>query len=253
MNPELAAGHEALDTAYQAAQMHADRYFGSTPPPSWEEPRRRRFGALAGLVLAAATLSGLAAWRVGQASSSALPAAAADDDSLPAGGGDRIRDDSPLAIEPVAAPAVASTGMSTLAVARSGDLWTVDAHAASRLEAAHRLALLSGTDLQGPPEALLHAPPLDLRWRGPGLAQAWAQVLGSGINYALQCRREGCRVWVIAAGEPIAAAASVRAAVATGSAASTGITGVTDAPNSVPEAGADIPNDSTGDAGGAFH
>lgn len=204
-----------LRAACVAAQAQAEAQFGEGPPPLWEPASApvvpRRWSGMYVLAAAVVLVGALAGWMIGgeAAASSAPPVV---DAAAPA--------PAPLASEadieegPSVAAPPESPAPVTLFVGRSDRLWSLDALGASRLEAARQLALQSGSTLHGSLELLAQAPPLTLRWQGRSLAQAWGQVLGADLNYALQCRRDACEAWIVAAATHDAAAASLRAAPA---------------------------------------
>jgi hypothetical protein len=115
----------------------------------------------------------------------------------------------PASIEPVpsgyddiedAAPGgspMPADASASFALRRHDAQWQIDARGVSRLDAARRLAEASGSSLHGPQEPLERARPLHLRWQGRSLSQAWAQVLGPELNYAIQCGHGRCRAWIV--------------------------------------------------------
>jgi hypothetical protein len=111
-----------------------------------------------------------------------------------------------MSAAPPASPEDASIGQArgenmpppSLDIERRGGELRIDAHRASRLQAAQRLAALSGSQLLGMPDALAQAPPLTLHWQGPDARAAWSALLGDDVSHALQCDAGACRVWVAA-------------------------------------------------------
>lgn len=104
----------------------------------------------------------------------------------------------PLATQLTTTPRDA--GPSSLSVERVRQGWRVDAVSASRLDAAQRLAALSGTTVHGPAELLGTLRPLDLQWESRSLARTWHALLGNHLNYILHCPGQRCEVWVLNAG-----------------------------------------------------
>lgn len=199
----LPAGVEAQ------AQAEAERFFGAGPAPAWQpagaphQPRPGRrwawwLGAASCLVVVsvAALLAG-AWWMPDENGAGVEPPVAGDpagdliDEPLP------VRLPAHVPARPVAAAAPPSP---TLNITRRGAEWRIEAVGVSRLLAAQRLAQVSGSPLSGNFDLLAASPPLQLSWQGRGAAGAWQAVLGSGVNYAAQCGRQRCRVWIIEAG-----------------------------------------------------
>ncbi|HUG22348.1 hypothetical protein [Piscinibacter sp.] len=155
------------------------------PPPG----RRRRRGL-------AAALSG-AALAIGALTGAVVPADPASH-RLPAA--ERPSSDPPRALPAGSASAVApSSARSDAELLRLGHLdgdLVIQAHGASRLDAAQRLAALTGSALLEQPQALASTRPLTAQWRGRDIAAAWALVLGNEASHALQCDQSRCRVWI---------------------------------------------------------
>lgn len=203
------AGLGAGDTLAQIhlqAQAEALRLFGEGPPPPWQ-PRFPARALIAGTLLVSAGVAA-AAWMVAVAE---VPAAtpAAERPQTPAPGAieaaDHIVDaepDAPATPRAQAPPVRPSLDAATLVVAHAAAGWRIEANGASRFEAAQQLARLSGSPLLGAVELIARTRPLDMRWQGRDLARAWQEVLGSELNYALQCRRDRCRAWIVAAAAP---------------------------------------------------
>ncbi|TXC62041.1 hypothetical protein FSC37_22875 [Piscinibacter aquaticus] len=194
-----------LTSAVREAQADADRRFGDGPVQPWEPPpvlseaTRRRLAVVAvASVLATALLVAIA---VAKATPAAEPMprdplppladAPADDDAGPA-------PPSPVPSMPAAAP--------SLALERQGADWQLSARGVARDEVVQRLAEASGATLHGWPDAAAGARPVQLHWQGRSLAQLWPIVLGPELNFALQCRRERCDVWILGAVRPAPAA-----------------------------------------------
>jgi hypothetical protein len=187
-----------LADAVRAAQTQAERHFGDGPVTPWEAPSsparasRPKPGWAAGAVLP--SMIGLIAMAMAGARQSepagvvvepalALEPAASSRPSEEAPGFD---DAAPSVVEPA-----------SMQLGRVGATWHLDARGVSRLEAAQRLAEASGSTLHGSLEALAGARPLHLQWQGRSLAEAWSRLLGSELNYALQCRAERCQAWIV--------------------------------------------------------
>ncbi|WP_425257992.1 hypothetical protein ACPOLB_21025 [Rubrivivax sp. RP6-9] len=102
-----------------------------------------------------------------------------------------------LAATLAAGPAAAADGH--WRVFRERAEWVIEAHAGPRDAVARQLAALSGSTwaLAAGPAPLAGARPLTRRWRGRDLADAWGVVLGGVADHAVQCRPQGCRVWVL--------------------------------------------------------
>lgn len=195
---------EALSQVHAQAQIEALRRFGDGPATPWQPDLPLRVVALRGLpvMAAVAAIAAIAAtaWAFAPsgADTIAAPTATADEPvRVDAAADDDIGDAQPLPM-----PALQSPGLATLVVEHAGTRWRIDADHASRLEAARRLSELSGSPLLGATELLAGTRPLDLRWQGRDLAGAWQAVLGPDLNYALQCRRDRCQAWIVAAAEP---------------------------------------------------
>lgn len=80
----------------------------------------------------------------------------------------------------------------------------IEAHTASRWQAALQLAALTRTTVLEQPLALKDTRPLTVQWHGEDPAAAWAVLLDGEINYALRCGREGCLLWLLPATKPAA-------------------------------------------------
>lgn len=187
-----------LTSAVREAQADADRRFGDGPVQPWEPPpvlsetTRRRLAVVAvASVLATALLVAIA---VAQATPAAEPMPR---DPLPLPLADAPADDDteeappPVPSAPAAAP--------VLSLERHGADWHLSARGVVRDDVVQRLAEASGATLHGWPDAAAGARPLQLHWQGRSLAQLWPIVLGPELNFALQCRRERCDVWILGA------------------------------------------------------
>jgi hypothetical protein len=196
---------EALSQVHAQALIEAQRRFGDGPATPWQPDMPRRAVALRGLgVMAAGVAIAATAWAFApldadaDADADAAPTAiAAEPARVDAAADDDIVDEQRLPV-----PAQRAPGQATLVVERAGTRWRIDAAHASRLDAARRLSQLSGSPLLGATGLLAGTRPLDLRWQGRDLAGAWKAVLGPDLNYALQCRHDRCRAWIVAAAEP---------------------------------------------------
>lgn len=192
---------DALDEIQSRAQSEAQRLFGEGPVAAWDAapaagpPTRRRWMLVASIVVGIVGL-GLAAtiaWREESAAAvvevaPAWPAPPAD------------IDDTPNVTPPTADAGSARSAQAVapaLVVDRRQGLWTIEAVNASRLDAAERLAQLSGVPLPAAAALLADTSPLELHWRGRELAEAWQAVIGPELNFALQCRVQQCRLWIL--------------------------------------------------------
>lgn len=204
-----------LTSAVRAAQADAERRFGEGPAPAWEPPpvlteaTRQRLAVVAvASLLATALLVAVAVARTptpvaqvepGRAVEAASPSPA--DEEPPADAEDDQGD------EP-GARARGAAASPHLSLERHGAEWRLSATDASRLDVAQRLAEASSSALRGSPESMRQLRPLQLQWQGHSLAQLWPRVLGPELNFALQCRRERCEVWILGpAGAAVAATA----------------------------------------------
>lgn len=95
-------------------------------------------------------------------------------------------------------PELVGQATDRLRISRERGVWRIRADAASRHEVARTLAELSGTHLPAGIEALRSTRPLDLRWEGQDLSQAWQAFIGNEANYALKCSEKRCMAWVVA-------------------------------------------------------
>ena len=214
-----------------AAQRDALRIHGTAPPPAWQAraPRAWRLWLLAGVVLSlGATTAVLAARRLSPApaatralESAALPPVTAAMDTAPA---------QPLLVP--APPVVPAAALREQRVERVGDAWVIDVAGVSRAQAAQRLAALTGGVLLERPELLAQTPALTLSWRGRDAGEAWRQLLGDEVGYAVQCAAQACRGWVLAPAERSAAAGAATGTVAVVAVAATAATAATAERNS---------------------
>lgn len=188
-----------LTSAVREAQADADRRFGDGPVQPWEPPpvlgpatrRRLAIAAMASL-LATALLVAMAVARTTPPAAQPAPADASEP-VLPL-----LPDEEPLERDDEPGPRPGETMVAArLSLERDGAEWHLSATDASRLEVAQRLAEASGSSLRGTPDALRGIRPLQLQWQGRSLAQLWPLVLGPELNFALQCRRERCEVWIL--------------------------------------------------------
>lgn len=218
-----------LRSACAAAQAQAEAHFGEGPPPLWEPTQEphvsgrlpRLYALMAGVLLAGA----VAGWLIGgEAAASSAPSSTHPSVTL----SEAATSEADVEHVPSVAEVAASPAPVTLFVGRSDRLWSLDAQGASRMEAARQLALQSGSTLHGSVDLLAQAPPLTLRWQGRSLAQAWAQVLGADLNYALQCRRDGCEAWIVAAAGRDTTSAPFRTAPAGAAVLSSGADDIVD-------------------------
>lgn len=209
MSKGAPGGGGALSQVHARAQIEALRLFGDGPAPPWQQDVPVRSVVLRAL-LAIATGAAIAAtaWALAPTESppgdahAASPTESARADVAQA---DDIVDADPVPIAPTTtagAPARQDLAPVTLVVERDGATWRIAAANASRLDAARRLAQLSGSPLLGDTELIAGTRPLDLRWQGRDLAGAWKAVLGPDLNYALQCRRDRCQALIVSAAEP---------------------------------------------------
>lgn len=206
-----------LTSAVRAAQADAERRFGEGPAQAWEPPpvlteaTRRRLAVVAVTsLLATALLVAVAVARTptpvaqvepGRAIEAASPSPADEQPPADADEGEGEGD------EPGTRARDATTSPH-LSLERHGAEWRLSATDASRLDVAQRLAEASGSALRGSPDSMRQLRPLQLQWQGRSLAQLWPRVLGPELNFALQCRRERCEVWILGpAGAAVAATA----------------------------------------------
>lgn len=203
MSDAASGASEALSQVHAQAQIEALRRFGDGPATPWRPELPLRAVALRVLpvtaAIAAITAIAAAAWAFAPsgADADAAPVAIAAEPEH----ADAAADDDIVDVLPVTTPTRQALGQATLVVERTGASWRIDASHALRLDAARRLAELSGSPLLGATELLAASRPLDLRWQGRDLADAWKAVLGPDLNYALQCRRDRCQAWIVAAAE----------------------------------------------------
>lgn len=212
MSEDAFGAREALSQVHARAQIEALKRFGDGPAIAWQpsvavRPAARRVLLALGTVVTAAAVAA-SAWALRP---TPLVADAADRVSPAAPTrGDATQDDDIAAAEPAPIPSPRSPVLparqdvvpATLVVERAGASWRIAAANASRLDAARRLAELSESPLLGATGLIAGARPLDLHWQGRDLAGAWQAVLGPELNYALQCRRDRCRAWILATAEP---------------------------------------------------
>ncbi len=191
-----------LTSAVREAQADADRRFGDGPVQPWEPPpalsdaTRRRLAVVAvASVLATALLVAIA---VAKATPAAEPAPM---DAVPAPLAEAPTDDGAEDALPPPAP-TAPVVAPSLALERRGADWHLSARGVVRNDVVQRLAEASGATLHGWPDAAVGARPVQLHWQGRSLAQLWPIVLGPELNFALQCRRERCDVWILGAVRP---------------------------------------------------
>lgn len=187
-----------LTSAVREAQADADRRFGDGPVQPWEPPpvlsdaTRRRLAVVALASLLATALLVAIAMANAAPSVEAVPAEPAT--PAPAA----VTEDA-FSEEEEALPVATSTpeAAPSFALERRGPEWHLSAQGAARQEVVERLAQASGATLHGSPDALAAARPVQLQWQGRSLAQLWPRVLGPELNFALQCRRERCEVWIL--------------------------------------------------------
>lgn len=209
MSDAAPVASEALSQVHAQAQIEALRHFGDGPATPWQPDLPLRAVALRVLPVtgAIAAIAAIAAMAWAFAPSGADADANANADAAPTAiaaepeRADVVADDDIVDAPRVPMPTRQALGPATLVVERAGTRWRIDADHASRLEAARRLSELSGSPLLGATELLAGTRPLDLRWQGRDLAGAWQAVLGPDLNYALQCRRDRCQAWIVAAAE----------------------------------------------------
>ena len=206
---------DALARVHAQAQTEAVRLFGDGPATPWQPqvPTRTavRWALLATACAAAAVWVATVAMAPAAVEAMAIPAPAGQRE-IPLTHDSVDTEPAPPAARPDATPSRRALESASLVVARAGATWRIDARRASRLEAARQLARLSGSPLLGALDLIARTRPLDLRWQGRDLAGAWQEVLGSELNYALQCRHDRCRAWIVAAAVPRASDSSTPAA-----------------------------------------
>lgn len=212
MSDDARGAREALSQVHAQAQIEALKRFGDGPAMPWQpraalRPAVRRVLLALGTVVTAVAVAA-SAWALRpapldvDAADTVSPAAPA---RVEATQDDDIVDAEPMAIRSTPSPVLPARQdvvPATLVVERDGATWRIAAANASRLDAARRLAELSGSPLLGAAGLIAGTRPLDLHWQGRDLAGAWKAVLGTELNYALQCRRDRCRAWIMATAEP---------------------------------------------------
>ena len=184
-----------LSALHAQAEADASRFFGDAPSPAWHA--EASLPTLARPVwwrVACAIAVGIVAVIVATVFAKSVPATVPPP---PASSANDVVDDSPAELV-LAAPRPSRAPMaSSLNVRRQGAWWHIEAVAASRLDAARELARLNGLPLRGATTWLLGAQALDLHWQGRDPAAAWRAVLGTEVNYALQCDDGHCTAWII--------------------------------------------------------
>lgn len=189
-----------LTVALQEALDDAERRFGDGPAPAWEAPsslgstaRRRLVIAACAALVAMALLVTLAMARSRSAPDESVASLQADID-VPA---DATSEDEEIVLPgPLRTVSRPEASLPSLELERHGVEWRLTARGVTRADVARRLAEASGSALHGDTDALALSAPADLRWQGRSLSQAWPQVLGPDLSYALQCRRDRCEVWI---------------------------------------------------------
>jgi hypothetical protein len=210
------------------AQAEADRFYGERPAEAWQSAtdasrargwRRRAVGAGVALGLLAALALGVALAlssgaqapvAVSIASTTASPTFLLDPVATVVPDGDPAADPEGDIVDeaepepepprlPAARPIEPASPDAPLAITRHGKEWRIEAHGASRLLAAQRLAQASGSSLLGDTALLAATRPLDLEWRGRSAAGAWQAVLGREISFVSECNASRCRVHVLGA------------------------------------------------------
>lgn len=206
---------DALARVHAQAQTEAVRLFGDGPATPWQPQVPTRTAVRWALLVTASAAA--AVW----VATVAMAPAAVEAMAMPARAGHREiplpsdivdAEPAPSAARPEATPSRRARESASLVVAHAGATWRIDATRASRLEAAQQLARLSGSPLLGALDLIARTRPLDLRWQGRDLAGAWQEVLGSELNYALQCRRDRCQAWIVSAAVPRVSDSSTPAA-----------------------------------------
>lgn len=199
-----------------AAQADADRFYGNAPVMPWQpgmgdgevdgEPAASRWPwALALAVLVALVAAAAFALRgyVDDLTTAPPPVDALDAparaSASPTGDPDEDLIDEP-APAPRPAPTAMAPGSTRFAITRQRREWRIEAHGASRLLVAQKLAEATGSTLRGDVALLAGTRPLDLQWQGRGALQAWQAVLGQELSFLTQCSAARCRVWVLQAG-----------------------------------------------------
>ncbi len=196
-----------------AAQADADRFYGDGPAPAWqpgdeEDAPSRWPWVLAVVTVSIAIAAGFGAKRyVDDLTTADTPRPAAlvalRETASPTGDPDDDLIDEPA--PPVRRVAPVQPGNTEFSITRQRREWRIEAHGASRLRVAQRLAEATGSSLRGDVSLLDTTRPLDLQWQGRGAAQAWQAVLGQELSFLTQCSAARCRVWVLQAGDGNAA------------------------------------------------
>ncbi|WOB06002.1 hypothetical protein [Piscinibacter gummiphilus] len=193
----------------EAAQADADRFYGDTPVPPWPSghddnaPSPWPWG-LAGAVLLLGAAAAFVATRyvddlTTPRSAHITPTREA---TSPTGDPDEDLIDEPVPASRPAGQAPMQPGSRQFTVSHQRREWRIEAHGASRLLVAQRLAEATGSSLRGDLSLLDATRPLDLQWQGRRAAQAWQAVLGQELSFLTQCSGSRCRVWLLQAGNP---------------------------------------------------
>ncbi len=191
-----------LTSAVREAQADADRRFGDGPVQPWEPPpvlsasTRRRLAAVAMASLLGTAL--LVAIAVAKTAPAVVdpPAEPVPPVSDALADRERAEEDVP----PVVIPPTAAAPRFDLE--RRGAEWRFSARGAARHDVLQRLAEASGSTIHASPLAVDETRPVQLQWQGRSLAQLWPLVLGPELNFALQCRRDQCEVWILGTARP---------------------------------------------------
>lgn len=194
-----------------AAQADADRFYGDGAAPPWQPgddglETARWPWVLAGALVLIVAACGFATRRyiddltTPVAPRSTLVTPARDAASLTGDPDDDLIDEPAPAPKPAVAPM--PPGSTQFTVSKQRREWRIEAHGASRLLVAQRLAEATGSSLRGDLSLLNATRPLDLQWQGRRAAQAWQAVLGQELSFLSQCSASRCRVWLLHAGNP---------------------------------------------------
>lgn len=196
-----------------AAQADADRFYGNGPVQPWQPgaddpaPARWPWALGAGIMAFTAATVFAAKRYVDDLTTPPAPRHAL---VMPHGDGASLTGDpdEDIVDEPAPTPGVAvplvmqQPGSTRFAVTRQRREWRIEAHGASRLLVARRLAEATGSSLRGDLSLLDATRPLDLQWQGRRAAQAWQAVLGQELSFLSQCSASRCQVWLLQAGDP---------------------------------------------------
>ena len=192
-----------------AAQADADRFYGDTPAQPWQPgddglaPSRWPWVLAATLVFIVSAAAFATTRYVDDLTTSRPTLGPTPPHEAASLTGDPDDDliDEPLPAPSPAVRAPVAPGSTQFSVSRQRREWHIEAHGASRLLVAQRLAEATGSSLRGDLSLLGATRPLDLQWQGRRAAQAWQAVLGQELSFLTQCSGSRCSVWLLQAGD----------------------------------------------------